>query len=146
MNAVAKALVSRGYLDVSGRMRTDANGSVAGELGFEPRQTESESVVLPLHHSPIIAQRHQYVRPRLGKCSRREFRESRELAPFYSLPPALGKRAGIALLQGGPANPGHLWRLRRSQDGADEPFFRRAGFPPDADGRAEPEAPQAADV
>jgi hypothetical protein len=25
---------------------------VAGELGFEPRQTESESVVLPLHHSP----------------------------------------------------------------------------------------------
>ena len=33
--------------------------SLAGELGFEPRQTESESVVLPLHHSPIIAQRHQ---------------------------------------------------------------------------------------
>src|ERR1700738_4142663 len=27
-------------------------GHVAGELGFEPRQTESESVVLPLHHSP----------------------------------------------------------------------------------------------
>ena len=26
---------------------------VAGELGFEPRQTESESVVLPLHHSPM---------------------------------------------------------------------------------------------
>jgi hypothetical protein len=26
--------------------------TVAGELGFEPRQTESESVVLPLHHSP----------------------------------------------------------------------------------------------
>ena len=25
---------------------------LAGELGFEPRQTESESVVLPLHHSP----------------------------------------------------------------------------------------------
>jgi hypothetical protein len=28
---------------------------VAGELGFEPRQTESESVVLPLHHSPSKA-------------------------------------------------------------------------------------------
>src|SRR5438105_1753365 len=28
---------------------------VAGELGFEPRQTESESVVLPLHHSPLKA-------------------------------------------------------------------------------------------
>ena len=27
-------------------------GHLAGELGFEPRQTESESVVLPLHHSP----------------------------------------------------------------------------------------------
>ena len=27
--------------------------SLAGEPGFEPRQTESESVVLPLHHSPI---------------------------------------------------------------------------------------------
>ncbi len=27
---------------------------LAGELGFEPRQTESESVVLPLHHSPKI--------------------------------------------------------------------------------------------
>jgi hypothetical protein len=26
--------------------------NLAGELGFEPRQTESESVVLPLHHSP----------------------------------------------------------------------------------------------
>jgi hypothetical protein len=35
-----------------------------------------------------------------------EFRESRELAPFYPLPPALGKREGIALLHGGPANPG----------------------------------------
>jgi hypothetical protein len=28
---------------------------LAGELGFEPRQTESESVVLPLHHSPSKA-------------------------------------------------------------------------------------------
>ncbi len=29
---------------------------LAGELGFEPRQTESESVVLPLHHSPSISE------------------------------------------------------------------------------------------
>ena len=29
-------------------------GHLAGELGFEPRQTESESVVLPLHHSPRV--------------------------------------------------------------------------------------------
>src|ERR1700730_9448236 len=34
---------------------------LAGELGFEPRQTESESVVLPLHHSPRIYKRIQYV-------------------------------------------------------------------------------------
>src|SRR3981081_1734019 len=32
--------------------RCIARETVAGELGFEPRQTESESVVLPLHHSP----------------------------------------------------------------------------------------------
>jgi hypothetical protein len=25
-----------------------------GELGFEPRLTESESVVLPLHYSPLL--------------------------------------------------------------------------------------------
>ena len=25
-----------------------------GLLGFEPRQTESKSVVLPLHHNPVI--------------------------------------------------------------------------------------------
>ena len=34
------------------RSETKAGASLAGELGFEPRQTESESVVLPLHHSP----------------------------------------------------------------------------------------------
>ena len=28
----------------------------AGELGFEPRQYESESQVLPLHHSPSACQ------------------------------------------------------------------------------------------
>ena len=27
--------------------------NLAAELGFEPRQTESESVVLPLHNSAI---------------------------------------------------------------------------------------------
>ena len=28
---------------------------LVGLLGFEPRQTESKSVVLPLHHNPILA-------------------------------------------------------------------------------------------
>ena len=27
----------------------------AGELGFEPRQEDQESAVLPLHHSPVIS-------------------------------------------------------------------------------------------
>jgi hypothetical protein len=47
------ASIFNGLLDGRGSMRTAANGSMAGELGFEPRQTESESVVLPLHHSPM---------------------------------------------------------------------------------------------
>src|SRR2546421_3884856 len=34
------------------RSSIDPADGLAGELGFEPRQTESEAVVLPLHHSP----------------------------------------------------------------------------------------------
>src|SRR6266436_2665518 len=34
---------------------------LAGELGFEPRQTESESVVLPLHHSPRFLNNIRYL-------------------------------------------------------------------------------------
>jgi hypothetical protein len=75
--------------------------TVAGELGFEPRQTESESVVLPLHHSPIIAQRHQQVRRSIGQLLAIGFMESRDLAPFYSLAAALGKRAAMGLVHGG---------------------------------------------
>ena len=30
------------------------NGDLVAELGFEPRQTESESVVLPLHNSAVL--------------------------------------------------------------------------------------------
>jgi hypothetical protein len=33
---------------------------VAGELGFEPRLTESESAVLPLNYSPILS-RNQHI-------------------------------------------------------------------------------------
>ena len=53
MNAVTKTLLSQRYLDICGRWRTDANVGVAGEPGFEPRLTESESAVLPLNYSPI---------------------------------------------------------------------------------------------
>jgi hypothetical protein len=38
----------------AGRNKFGIGGrKLAGEPGFEPRQTESESVVLPLHHSPM---------------------------------------------------------------------------------------------
>ena len=40
---------------------------LAGELGFEPRQTESESVVLPLHHSPRIAEQDQWLIAPVGQ-------------------------------------------------------------------------------
>ena len=32
---------------------TGKTGRFVGLLGFEPRQTESKSVVLPLHHNPV---------------------------------------------------------------------------------------------
>ena len=32
---------------------------MAAELGFEPRQTESESAVLPLHNSASVSDLHQ---------------------------------------------------------------------------------------
>ena len=62
-----------------------------------------------------------------AKCSLPEIRESRELAPFYPLPPALGKREAMALLQGGPAYPGSFVAVApQSGAGAYESFFRRA--------------------
>ena len=64
---------------------------VAGELGFEPRQTESESVVLPLHHSPkSLAESNNY-RICLQR-RRKEFFDPAEGEPFYSFSPGLGKR------------------------------------------------------
>ncbi len=35
----------------------EIEGFFVGLLGFEPRQTESKSVVLPLHNNPIIFQK-----------------------------------------------------------------------------------------
>jgi hypothetical protein len=61
----------------------------------------------------MIYQRYQYVvRP---FCQMLGILESPELAPFDPPSPALGKREGIALLQGAQQIQGHLWRLRRSQ-------------------------------
>jgi hypothetical protein len=48
-----KPLVLRCYLNRRERMRTSANDGMAGEPGFEPRFSESESDVLPLNYSPL---------------------------------------------------------------------------------------------
>ena len=45
------------------RPRTSANTGVAGELGFEPRLTESESAVLPLNYPPKQPGREEYSYP-----------------------------------------------------------------------------------
>ena len=46
-----------GIARVETLMKTTKSGaiSMAGELGFEPRLTESESAVLPLNYSPILS-------------------------------------------------------------------------------------------
>jgi hypothetical protein len=53
----------------TGKNATISRRVVAGEPGFEPRQTESESVVLPLHHSPIITQTHQWFKWMSGQSA-----------------------------------------------------------------------------
>src|SRR3954447_15410589 len=64
--------------DLSVNVSRDAvvgSHGLAGELGFEPRQTESESVVLPLHHSPrIISASTISYQIMLHNYLRREFR------------------------------------------------------------------------
>jgi hypothetical protein len=54
VNRLGLLLKWRGLLPAAVRQMGKLRRSfwLAGELGFEPRQTESESVVLPLHHSP----------------------------------------------------------------------------------------------
>ena len=41
----------------------------AGELGFEPRQADPESAVLPLHHSPVNQPKYFIIRLKLNKTS-----------------------------------------------------------------------------
>ncbi len=89
------------------QIRLKVISRLAGELGFEPRQTESESVVLPLHHSPI----HDTVTPfpntrklpnwintledRSGNRPRRQIAR-RAVRRSTGSVPCLGKRAGAA--------------------------------------------------
>jgi hypothetical protein len=43
---------------------------VAGVLGFEPRQTDPESVVLPLHYTPIERRFDPAIRFESSRCLR----------------------------------------------------------------------------
>ena len=49
-------LCSKNSIKRSSSNKKELSSSVlpVGLLGFEPRQTESKSVVLPLHHNPVI--------------------------------------------------------------------------------------------
>ena len=76
---------------------------VAGEPGFEPRQTESESVVLPLHHSPKFAQDYNALGHFLGRLGR----VIGKRGPFYPFSPCFGKRGGEARDDFVAANPRH---------------------------------------
>src|SRR5258708_3290560 len=84
----------------------------------------------------------------MGNCSRPHSNKSGDLAPFYSLAAALGKRAAMGLVQRGPVNPRPWAALSAPRPGqvAHEPFFRRAGFSPDADGPAHLAAAAATNV
>jgi hypothetical protein len=72
--------------------------AVAGELGFEPRQTESESVVLPLHHSPRYLNNIRDLTGILAVVATKEATPGKAVAPFYPLGSSLGKRAAVLML------------------------------------------------
>src|SRR3984893_2040422 len=102
---------------------------VAGQLGFEPRQTESESVVLPLHHSPRFLNNIRGLIGILSVLASDQANPAQRVAPFYPLCPGLGKRAAIGLLRGGggeaAAIPGRGLRPFRGYP-AHERVFRGA--------------------
>ena len=58
INEVIRLIYSMGADFSENKNRTNGNKSDlscnVGLLGFEPRRTESKSVVLPLHYNPII--------------------------------------------------------------------------------------------
>src|SRR6266851_236225 len=125
-------------------------GHLAGELGFEPRQTESESVVLPLHHSPRVLNNIRDltgILRVLASAQAKSRAKTPSVAPFYSFPPGLGKRAEMAWCEGWRQEPRQFpgARLASPVSGypAHERVFRGAGFSPHRDGRAQPAAAEA---
>ena len=56
MSILIKPILTEKYTALNEKGQTNNKVSLSsqvGLLGFEPRQTESKSVVLPLHHNPI---------------------------------------------------------------------------------------------
>ena len=92
--------------------------SLAGELGFEPRQTESEFVVLPLHHSPMIAAyRFNNLSVYCGNACDRIAKSRAKRAPFYSLWSRPWQARGDALVAR-DSEPAALSARGRVADGA----------------------------
>ena len=59
--------------------------SLAGELGFEPRLTESESAVLPLNYSPPNRKLHQWLGLVVLQIPCKSFANSDQRAAYMQL-------------------------------------------------------------
>src|SRR5258705_1988382 len=95
---------------------TASTAGLAGELGFEPRQTESESVVLPLHHSPMNCSVFNTLRNSVRQSlAIGVLQNTAKRSVFYSLAPGLGKHSETAFLRN------HCRQLR-----GDEGSFQRS--------------------
>ena len=68
---------------------------LAGEPGFEPRQTESESVVLPLHHSPTDFRTITIACKEVRRLSAKHQRKSAFLASRSSIRSPRGLASGL---------------------------------------------------
>jgi integrase len=55
--SLADAQVADSAADSAAKSPIDPDGAKAGVLGFEPRQADPESAVLPLHHTPMTLRR-----------------------------------------------------------------------------------------
>src|SRR6266851_1915054 len=118
-------------------------GHLAGELGFEPRQTESESVVLPLHHSPRVLNNIRDLTGILRVLASDQTRSSAERRAVLLVPSrpwqARGDGLGARVAAKPRQFPGAVG-IPVNGNPAHERVFRGAGFSPHRDGRAQPAA------
>ena len=116
------------------------------KLGERFQRPSPKAVVLPLHHSPRVLNNIRDLTGilRVLASDRAKSRaKTPNVAPFYSFPPGLGKRAEMGLVRGVAAKrwqfPG-AGRVPVSGHPAHERVFRGAGFSSHRDGRAQPAA------